>query len=100
MQVGLKNWQDFKDHFTQAYRRYQIRKKSTSAAHGYGLSENNTQETEAQVNTADALQALACAAMEDKEAMENLTSINLTLFQSLNQAQETILVLSKQLQAL
>ena len=48
----------------------------------------------------DALQALACAAMEDKEAMANLASINLTLSQSLTQAQETILVLSNQLQAL
>ena len=38
--------------------------------------------------------------MEDKEAMVNLNSINLTLLQSLNQAQEEILVLSKQLQAL
>ena len=46
------------------------------------------------------LQELAYAAMEDKEAMANLTSINLTLPQSLTQAQETILVLSKQLQAL
>ena len=27
MQVGLKTWQAFKDHFTQSYRRYQIRKK-------------------------------------------------------------------------
>ena len=58
------------------------------------------EETEAQVNTADALQVLACAAMENKEAMANLTSINLTLLQSLSQAQETMLVLSKQLQAL
>ena len=32
--------------------------------------------------------------------MENFTSIYLTLYQSLTQAQETILVLSKQLQAL
>ena len=40
------------------------------------------------------------AAMEDKEAMENLTIINLTLSQIPTQAQETILVLSKQLQAL
>ena len=48
----------------------------------------------------DALQALACAAMEDNEAMANLTSINLTLSQSLTQAQEKFLVLSKQLQAL
>ena len=66
MQVGLKTWEAFKDHFAQAYRRYQIRKKATSAAHGYGESENHTQETEAQVNTADELQSLACEAMEDK----------------------------------
>ena len=38
--------------------------------------------------------------MKDKEAMANLTSINLTLSQSLTQVQEIILVLSKQLQAL
>ena len=43
--------------------------------------------------TTDALQALVCAEMEDKEAMLNLTIINLTLYQILNQAQETILVL-------
>ena len=55
MQVGLKTWQDFKDHFAQAYRRYQIRKKATAATHGYWASANNTQETESQVNTADAL---------------------------------------------
>ena len=48
----------------------------------------------------DALQALACAAMEEKETMVKLTSINLALFQSLTQAQEKFLVLSKQLQAL
>ena len=95
MQVELKTWQAFKDHFAQAYRHYQIRKKATAAAHGYGESVNHTHETEAQVNTADALQALACAAMEYKEAMANLTSINLTLSQSLIQPQETILVLSK-----
>ena len=100
IQVGMKNWQAFKDHFAQSYRRYHIRKKSTAAAHGYGASSNRRQDTEAQVNTVDALQALACAAMEDKEVMANLTSINLTLSQSLTQAQETILVLSKQLQAL
>ena len=100
MQVGLKTWQDFKDHFEQAYRRYQIRKKATAAAHGYGESENHTQETESQVNTVDELQALACAAMECKEAIANLTSINITLSQRLTQAQEPILVLSKQLQAL
>ena len=63
MQVGLKTRQAFKEHFTQAYRRYQIRKKETAAAHGYGTSENHTQEAEYQVNTADALQALTCAAM-------------------------------------
>ena len=38
MQVGLKTWQAFKDHFSQAYRRYYIRKKATEAAHGYGAS--------------------------------------------------------------
>ena len=100
MQVGLKTWQAFKDQFAQACRRYQIHKKATAATHRYGESENHTQETNAQVNTVDALQALACTAMEDKEAMTNLTIINLTLSQSLTQAQETILVLSKQLQAL
>ena len=100
MQVVPKIWQAFKDHFVQTYRRYHICKKATEAAHGYGASENNTQETEAQVNTADALQALVCAAMEDKEAMANLASINLTLSQSLTQARVTTLVLSKQLQSL
>ena len=100
MQVGLKTWQDFKDHFSQSCRRYQIRKKSTAADYGYGASANHTQETEALVNTADALKSLACAAMEDKETIPNLTRINLTLSQSLTQAQETILVLSKQMQAI
>ena len=38
--------------------------------------------------------------MEDTEAMENTTSINLTLFQILTQAQEIMLVLYKHLQAL
>ena len=38
--------------------------------------------------------------MEDKEAMANLTIINLTLSQILTEAQEKKLVLSKQLQAL
>ena len=50
--------------------------------------------------TANALQALNNETMEYKEAMVNLTSINLRLSQSLTQAQETNLVLSKQLQAL
>ena len=100
MQIGLKTWQAFKDHLAQAYRHYQIRKKATAAAHGYAAWANHTQDTEAQVNTADTLQELACAAMEDKEEMENLTIINLTLSQILIQAKETILGLSKQLQAL
>ena len=100
MQFGLKTWQDFKDHFSQAYRRYQIQKKSTASSHGYGVSANHTQETEAQFNTADALQTLACAAMEVKKSMVNLISINLILSQSLTQSQETTLVISKQLQAL
>ena len=81
----MKTWKAFKYRLAQSYRRYQIRKKATAAAHRYGASANHTQETEAQVNTADALQALACAAMEDKEAILNLTSINLTLSQSLTQ---------------
>ena len=63
MQVGLKTWQAFKDHFAQAYRRYHTCKKATADAHWYGESENHTQETEAQVNTKDALQELTCAAM-------------------------------------
>ena len=42
MQVGLKTWKAFKDHFSQAYRRYQISKKATSAAHGYGASASHT----------------------------------------------------------
>ena len=50
-------------------------------AHGYGASANHAQDIESQVNTVDALQALACASMEDKEAMEILTDINLTLSQ-------------------
>ena len=47
----------------------------------------------------DVLQALVYAAMEDKESMAILASINLTLSQILTQAQETMLVISKQLQA-
>ena len=47
--------------------------------------------------TADALQALACTVIEYTEEMKNLTSI---MSQSLTQSQETILVLSKQIQAL
>ena len=66
MQVGIKTWQAFKDHSSQTYRCYQIRKKLTAATHGYGLSENHTQKKETQFNTTDALQALACASMEEK----------------------------------
>ena len=55
------------------------------AAHGYGASEHHTQETDSQSNTADALEALTCASMEDKEAMASLTRINSTLYQSLTQ---------------
>ena len=47
MQVGLKTCQYFKDHFSQAYRSYDIRKKATAAAHVYGASSNHTQEKEA-----------------------------------------------------
>ena len=75
IQVGIKTWQDFKGHFSQAYMRYHIRKKATVAAHRCVEEANHTQETDAQVNNAELLQSLACAAMEDKEAMENLTSI-------------------------
>ena len=70
------------------------------ATHGYGAAGNYTQETYDQVNTANALQALAFEEMEDKEAMANLTSINLPLSQSLMQAQEKILEISKEIQAL
>ena len=69
MQVGLKTCQDFKDHFSQAYRRYQIHKKARAASHGYGAEAKNTQETDSQANTADALQALACVSMEYKKSM-------------------------------
>ena len=100
MQVGLKTWQYFKDHFSQEYTRYHICKKATAAAHGYREAANHIQEIDAQVSTLDALQSLACAAMEDKEAMADLTSINLTLYQILTQAQGIILVVSKQLQTL
>ena len=93
--VGLKTWQDFNDHLSQAYRQNHICNKTTIAAHGYGASVNHTQEIYAQVNTRYALQELAYSATEDKEAMTNLISINLTLFQSPMQAQEKMLVLSK-----
>ena len=88
MQVGQKNLQAFKDHFAQAYRHYQIRKKSTSAVHGYGASENHAHEKYAQIMNSNALKSLANAKIEDKEEMENLIRINLTLSQSLTQSQE------------
>ena len=66
MGKSCKQWEDMQVHFAQAYRRYQIRKKSTSADHGYEASSNHTQETESQVNTVDALRALACEAMKYK----------------------------------
>ena len=50
--------------------------------------------------TADALQELANETMEDNEATGKPTIINLTLSQSLTQAQETILVLYMQIQTL
>ena len=80
--------------------RYQVHKKATSKVHRYGALENHTQETYAHVNTADATQSLICAEMEDKEEMANLASINLTLYKVLTQAQETMLVLSKELKEL
>ena len=63
-------------------------KKVTANTHGYGASENHAHETDTQMMTADALQALVNVTMEYKEAMENLTIINLTLSQRLTQAQE------------
>ena len=44
MHVGLKPWQYFKENSSQTYRRYQILNKATLATHGYGASENHTQE--------------------------------------------------------
>ena len=58
MQVELKTWQAFMDHFSKSCRRYQIRKKATAAAHAYEASENHAQEIESQFNTSDVLQAL------------------------------------------
>ena len=42
MQIGLKIWQAFKDHFSKTYRRKHFRKKATAVAHGYGAAANNT----------------------------------------------------------
>ena len=50
--------------------------------------------------TADTLQELANDSMEDKDAISNLTSTNMTLSQSFTQEQDEILVLSKKLQTL
>ena len=98
--VGQNNGLAFKDTFEQAYGRYHIRKKAIYAAHVYGASANHAHAKDYQMITVDALQALANATMEDKEEMSNLTSINLTLSQSLTQPQEPILVLSEHLQTL
>ena len=95
MMVGQNNWKAFKDHFAQAYSRYQIHKKATDAAHIYGASKNYDHETDAHMMTANAIQEVANLTMEDKESTENLTRINWTLSYTLNQSQESILVLSK-----
>ena len=79
MIVGQKNWQTFKDKFSQASRVYHIRKNYKSATHGYSDSANYAQEIDAQMMAAYALQALENSTMEDKESITNLTSINLTL---------------------
>ena len=50
--------------------------------------------------TVDVLQSLVNATTKDKVATANITRINTTLYQSLTQAQEAILVLSKQLKTL
>ena len=46
------------------------------------------------------MQELPFASIEDKESMENLTSTNLTLSQSLTKAHEKFFVLSKKLKTL
>ena len=61
MQVGQKPGRISRTIFSQAYRRYQIHKKATEAAHGYRVSANHTQETESQFITSDAMQALECS---------------------------------------
>ena len=43
MKVGLKIWQSFKDHISQAYRCHRICKKVIAAAYGYVASDNHTQ---------------------------------------------------------
>ena len=53
--VGQNTCQALKNHFMQAYRWYQIHKKSTAAAHGYGAAANHVQEADYQIVTADAL---------------------------------------------
>ena len=100
MQVGLNKWQAFKDHIAQSYRCYQIHNKATAADHGHGYSSDHSHGTDTQVISLDALKSLVNETMEDKNEMSNLTSINLKLSQSITQAQETILVLSKHIQAL
>ena len=65
MQVGLKDCHIFNDHFSQAYRRYQIFNKATAAAHVYQDSAYHAQEKESQVITVDVVQALPCSALEE-----------------------------------
>ena len=74
--------------------------KATDAAHRHGVSANHVHETDSQTMTVDAIQAIANETKEYKKSMENLRIINLTLSETLTQAQEAILVLSKQLQTL
>ena len=66
MQIRQNNWHAFKDNFAQAYRRYQIHRK-TSDARGYDDSEKHAHETDAQVTTTNTLKSLGNATMEDKE---------------------------------
>ena len=58
------------------------------------------QEKDAQIIMEDSPKYLANGTTEYKDAMENLTSINLTLSQNLDQAQEAILALYKQMHAI
>ena len=83
--VGQKTWQSFKNHFAQAYKCYNIRKTETSVDHGYGDAANHAQETDSQMMTANALQALTNVEIADKESIANLISIKLELSQILTQ---------------
>ena len=70
MTIGQKNFQTFKDHLAQAYRRYQIRKKATAAFHVYGASENHANETDAHMMTSDALQSFANVTMKTRRKLK------------------------------